>query len=65
MMTQGDNFVLIASFLFLWTGSEFDLFQLSGKIPEFKELRILLRMVLYIYLGQLHNIIAQSNVKYE
>ena len=26
-------------FPFLWTGAIFDLFQLSGKIPEFKELR--------------------------
>ena len=39
MMTQGDNFVLIACFLFLWTGTIFDLSQLSRKIPEFKELR--------------------------
>ena len=35
-MTQGDNFVLIACFLF---SGIFDLFQLSGKILEFKELR--------------------------
>ena len=33
-MTQDDNSALIA-----WTGTMFDLFQLSGKIPEFKELQ--------------------------
>ena len=38
-MTQGDNSVLIACFLFLWTATIFDLFQFSGKIPEFKELQ--------------------------
>ena len=36
---QDDNFVLISCFFFLWTGTIFDLFQLSGKNPEFKELQ--------------------------
>ena len=37
-MTQGNNLLLIACFLFLWTGTIFDFFRLSGKIPEFKNL---------------------------
>ena len=37
-MTQGDNFILITCFLFCGLVQCFDLFQLSGKIPEFKEL---------------------------
>lgn len=38
-MIQDDNFVLTACFFFWWTGTIFHLFQLSGKILEFKELQ--------------------------
>ena len=39
IMTQDNDFVLIASNLFLWTSTILELFQLPGKISHFKELR--------------------------
>ena len=39
IMTQDNDFVLIASNLFLWTSTILELFQFPGKISHFKELR--------------------------